>query len=162
MMMFTEFGRRVEENGSLGTDHGTATPMFILGKGVKGGFYGKHPSLTDLDDGNMKMTTDFRRVYATMIDEWLGYENTAAVLKGPFEPLGVFCLDRASNPLRSVQSRKEGITTPRIGSDYRDDSCCASLLCLFSCPAQFLDILSYGSGRPGGSRTETSAATRRS
>ncbi len=90
VMIFTEFGRRVEENGSLGTDHGTATPMFIIGKGVRGGFYGKHPSLTDLDDGNMKMTTDFRRVYATMIKEWLGYDDTAAVLKGRFDPLGVF------------------------------------------------------------------------
>jgi len=90
VMMFTEFGRRVEENGSLGTDHGTATPMFVAGKGVNGGFYGQHPSLTDLDDGNMKMTTDFRRVYATMIKEWLGYDDTQLVLKGRFEPLGVF------------------------------------------------------------------------
>ena len=90
VMIFTEFGRRVEENGSLGTDHGTATPMFVLGKGVKGGFYGQHPSLTDLDDGNLKMTTDFRRVYATMIKEWLGYDDTQTVLKGRFEPLGVF------------------------------------------------------------------------
>jgi uncharacterized protein (DUF1501 family) len=90
MMMFTEFGRRVEENGSLGTDHGTATPMFIVGKGVRGGFYSKHPSLTDLDDGNMKMTTDFRRVYATMIKEWLGYDDVAAVLKGNFDTLSVF------------------------------------------------------------------------
>jgi uncharacterized protein (DUF1501 family) len=90
MMIFTEFGRRVEENGSLGTDHGTATPMFIIGKGVKGGFYGQPPSLTDLDDGNLKMTTDFRRVYATMIREWLGYDDTAAVLKGQFAPLRVF------------------------------------------------------------------------
>jgi uncharacterized protein (DUF1501 family) len=90
VMIFTEFGRRVEENGSLGTDHGTATPMFIIGQGVKGGLYGKHPSLTDLDDGNLKMTTDFRSVYATMIKEWLGYDNTQALLKGRFEPLGVF------------------------------------------------------------------------
>jgi uncharacterized protein (DUF1501 family) len=89
-MIFTEFGRRVEENGSLGTDHGTATPMFIVGQGIKGGFYGRHPSLTDLDDGNMKMTTDFRRVYATMIREWLGYDRPEIVLKGAFEPLGVF------------------------------------------------------------------------
>jgi uncharacterized protein (DUF1501 family) len=90
VMMFTEFGRRVEENGSLGTDHGTATPMFIVGKHVKGGFYGRPPSLTDLDDGNLKMTTDFRSVYATMIKEWLGYDDTQAVLKGRFEPLSVF------------------------------------------------------------------------
>src|SRR5215510_13895383 len=90
MMIFTEFGRRVEENGSLGTDHGTATPMFIVGHGIKGGFYGRHPSLTDLDDGNMKMTTDFRRVYATMIDEWLGCRETPTILKGQFETFKVF------------------------------------------------------------------------
>jgi uncharacterized protein (DUF1501 family) len=90
MMIFTEFGRRVEENGSLGTDHGTATPMFIVGTGVKGGLHGRHPSLTDLDDGNLKMTTDFRRVYATMIEEWLGYEESQAILKGRFQGLGVF------------------------------------------------------------------------
>ena len=90
VMMFTEFGRRVEENASLGTDHGTATPMFVVGTGLEGGLYGQPPSLTDLDDGNLKMTTDFRRVYATMIDEWLGYRDTPAVLKGSFETLGVF------------------------------------------------------------------------
>jgi len=90
VMMFTEFGRRVEENGSLGTDHGTATPMFVFGKHLAPGLYGRPPSLTDLDDGNLKMTTDFRRVYATMIQEWLGYDDTTAVLKGRFDPLGVF------------------------------------------------------------------------
>ena len=90
MMIFTEFGRRVEENGSLGTDHGTATPMFVVGQGVTGGFYGRHPSLTDLDDGNMKMTTDFRRVYATMIKGWLGYDRPDEVLKGKFDPISVF------------------------------------------------------------------------
>jgi uncharacterized protein (DUF1501 family) len=90
VMMFTEFGRRVEENGSLGTDHGTATPMFLFGRHVKGGLYGRPPSLTDLDDGNLKMTTDFRRVYATAIKEWLGYDDTEAILKGRFDALGAF------------------------------------------------------------------------
>ena len=90
VMMFTEFGRRVEENASLGTDHGTATPMFVFGAGVAGGMYGRHPSLTDLDDGNLKMTTDFRRVYATMIAEWLGHADTRSILKGSFEPMGIF------------------------------------------------------------------------
>jgi len=90
VMMFTEFGRRVEENGSLGTDHGTATPMFLFGKHVKGALYGQPPSLTDLDDGNLKMTTDFRRVYATAIKEWLGYDDTDAVLKGRFDTLAAF------------------------------------------------------------------------
>ena len=89
-MMFTEFGRRVEENASLGTDHGTATPMFVIGNGVEGGLHGRHPSLTDLDDGNLKMTTDFRRVYATMIREWLGYKDPESILKGSFESLPLF------------------------------------------------------------------------
>jgi uncharacterized protein (DUF1501 family) len=92
VLMFTEFGRRVEENGSLGTDHGTATPMFMFGKrdAIKGGLYGQPPSLTDLDDGNLKMTTDFRRVYATAIKEWLGYDDTEAILKGRFDTLRAF------------------------------------------------------------------------
>ena len=89
-MQRLSFSRRVEENGSLGTDHGTATPMFVFGRHLSPGFYGRPPSLTDLDDGNLKMTTDFRRVYATMIKEWLGYDDTTAVLKGRFDPLGVF------------------------------------------------------------------------
>jgi uncharacterized protein (DUF1501 family) len=92
VVMFTEFGRRVEENGSLGTDHGTATPMFLFGARdrIKGGLYGQPPSLTDLDDGNLKMTTDFRRVYATSIKEWLGYDDTETILKGRFDSLGAF------------------------------------------------------------------------
>ncbi|HJO02582.1 MAG TPA: DUF1501 domain-containing protein [Acidobacteriota bacterium] len=95
MVLFSEFGRRVEENASLGTDHGTAGPMFVVGKNLEGGFYGKTPSLTDLDDGNLEMTTDFRRVYATVIDEWMGYSNTEAILKGDYQPLGVFSASRA-------------------------------------------------------------------
>ena len=90
IMMFTEFGRRVEENASLGTDHGTATPMFVVGSGVQGGLHGAHPSLTDLDDGNLRMTTDFRRVYATMIEQWLGYKDSASILKDSYEPLQLF------------------------------------------------------------------------
>ena len=90
IVMFTEFGRRVEENGSLGTDHGTATPMFIVGNHVQGGLYGRHPSLTELDDGNLIKTMDFRRVYATMIEEWLKFDDSPTVLKGSFDPLRVF------------------------------------------------------------------------
>lgn len=90
VMIFTEFGRRIEENASEGTDHGTAGPMFIVGPGVRGGFYGDPPGLTDTDDGNLKMTTDFRRVYATMIAEWMGYQDTKLILKGEFPTLGVF------------------------------------------------------------------------
>ncbi|HXM19084.1 MAG TPA: DUF1501 domain-containing protein [Candidatus Tumulicola sp.] len=71
-MTFSEFGRRVEENANRGTDHGTAAPMFLFGGGVKGGLYGDHPSLTDLDYGNLKWHTDFRSVYATVLERWLG------------------------------------------------------------------------------------------
>ena len=90
IMVFSEFGRRVQENASGGTDHGTAGPMFIIGEKVKGGFYGEHPSLTDLDNGNLKVTTDFRRVYATMIKEWLGFDDTKTILNGDFETFKTF------------------------------------------------------------------------
>ena len=57
---------------------------------MEGGLHGRHPSLTDLDDGNLKMTTDFRRVYASMIEEWLGFDDTRLILKGSFEPMRLF------------------------------------------------------------------------
>jgi len=91
LMIFSEFGRRVPENTSLGTDHGAANLMFVAGNHVKGGHYGKIPSLTALDPGdNLMYTTDFRRVYATMIAGWLGYKNTQDLLKGSFEPFDMF------------------------------------------------------------------------
>ena len=89
VMVFSEFGRRVAENANLGTDHGTASVAFVAGKPAKGGHYGAPPSLTDLDDGNMRYTTDFRRVYATMIRSWMG-SDAQAVLKGEFAPLPIF------------------------------------------------------------------------
>lgn len=81
LMAFSEFGRRVAENGSAGTDHGVAGPMFIAGKPVKGGLYGKHPSLTELDRGDLIHTVDFRSVYATLIDDWLGQKHVDALGK---------------------------------------------------------------------------------
>lgn len=90
MLVFSEFGRRVTENTNLGTDHGTANNMYLIGKQVNGGHYGKLPSLVDLDDGNLVYTTDFRRVYATAISGWLGYDNTETLLRGRFEPFPVF------------------------------------------------------------------------
>ncbi|HEY7270118.1 MAG TPA: DUF1501 domain-containing protein [Dehalococcoidia bacterium] len=71
LMTWSEFGRRVKENAQIGTDHGSAGPMFVLGNAVKGGFYGEPPSLTNLDNGNLKFTTDFRAVYATLLERWL-------------------------------------------------------------------------------------------
>ena len=91
VMMFSEFGRRVPENANLGTDHGAANLMFVTGKRIKGGHYGTIPSLTRLDDGdNLVFTTDFRRVYATMISGWLGFKNTEAVLNGSFDTFDMF------------------------------------------------------------------------
>jgi uncharacterized protein (DUF1501 family) len=90
-MVFSEFGRRVPENVSLGTDHGAANLMFVAGTKVKGGHYGQIPSLTKLDEGdNLVYTTDFRRVYATMIAGWLGYRDTKTLLNGEFEGFGMF------------------------------------------------------------------------
>jgi uncharacterized protein (DUF1501 family) len=71
MMTFSEFGRRVAANASLGTDHGTAAPMFVMGKGVQEGVLGNHPSLTNLDQGDLKYGIDFRSVYATILQNWL-------------------------------------------------------------------------------------------
>jgi uncharacterized protein (DUF1501 family) len=72
LLSFSEFGRTIQENGSAGTDHGTAGACFVAGPTVKGGLVGSVPSLTDLDDGEPKMTTDFRSVYATLLGAWLG------------------------------------------------------------------------------------------
>ena len=83
-MTYSEFGRRVQENASSGTDHGAASCMFVVGPGVKGGPVGKHPSLTDLDDGDLKHHTDFRKVYATLLDRWLGVDSKV-VLNGKFD-----------------------------------------------------------------------------
>jgi uncharacterized protein (DUF1501 family) len=67
LMVYSEFGRRLAANASQGTDHGTVGPVFIAGAPVKGGFYGDDPSLTDLDDGDLKATTDFRDTYAELL-----------------------------------------------------------------------------------------------
>jgi uncharacterized protein (DUF1501 family) len=87
-MTFSEFGRRVNENGSKGTDHGSGSCLFVAGPAVKGGPVNKHPSLKneDLDSGDVKYTIDFRRVYATLLDRWLGCDSNA-VLGAKFEPL---------------------------------------------------------------------------
>jgi uncharacterized protein (DUF1501 family) len=76
---------------SLGTDHGAANVMFVAGKPVQGGHYGDIPSLTALDEGdNLRHTTDFRRVYATMIGGWLQHPYAAQLLRGEFEPFDMF------------------------------------------------------------------------
>jgi uncharacterized protein (DUF1501 family) len=86
VMTWSEFGRRVSENGSAGTDHGTAAPMFLLGAAVNGGLYGEAPSLTSLANGNLKFTTDFRSVYASVLGGYLKAPATD-LLGGNFETL---------------------------------------------------------------------------
>jgi uncharacterized protein (DUF1501 family) len=84
---FSEFGRRVEENFSGGTDHGLAQPMFVMGAGVKAGVHGRQPSLTDLDErGNLKMQLDFRGVYAAILERWLCVPSEP-VLQGKYDPV---------------------------------------------------------------------------
>src|SRR5262245_22759090 len=91
VLVFSEFGRTVAENGSAGTDHGTAGPVFLAGPGAKGGLVGEMPSLMELDKkhGDLTVTTDFRRVYATLLEDWLGVPSKPAI-GGDFERLPLF------------------------------------------------------------------------
>jgi uncharacterized protein (DUF1501 family) len=82
-MVFSEFGRRVGQNASGGTDHGTAAPMYFVGPMLRPGLLGTHPSLTDLDQGDLKFTVDFRSIYAAIIEDWLA-GPARQVLNGEF------------------------------------------------------------------------------
>src|SRR5438132_4483358 len=88
LLAFSEFGRTIKENGSAGTDHGTAGAVFLAGPGIQGGVAGAVPSLTDLAGGEPKMTTDFRRVYAAVLEDWLGLA-AKEVVGGQFERLAL-------------------------------------------------------------------------
>jgi uncharacterized protein (DUF1501 family) len=71
-MAFSEFGRRVGQNGSGGTDHGTAAPMYFVGDMLRPGLLGDHPPLERLDEGDLVFNVDFRSVYATVLEDWMG------------------------------------------------------------------------------------------
>jgi uncharacterized protein (DUF1501 family) len=86
LLCFSEFGRRVAENGSAGTDHGAAAPVFLIGRGVQGGLLGQHPSLTSLSNGDLRFTVDFRSVYAGVLRDWLD-GDPAAVLGKTVTPM---------------------------------------------------------------------------
>jgi uncharacterized protein (DUF1501 family) len=88
MITFSEFGRRAHENGSRGTDHGSAAPMFLVGGKVKPGAVGAHPSLTKLEMDNLLHHTDFRQVYAAILDKWLGVKSKD-VLGAEFKHAGI-------------------------------------------------------------------------
>jgi uncharacterized protein (DUF1501 family) len=85
-MTFSEFGRRPNENQSRGTDHGTAAPLFVMGKKLKGGLHGTPPSLQLPKNQDLTFSTDFRQVYATVLDRWLGAAHET-VLGKKFQPL---------------------------------------------------------------------------
>ena len=89
LVAYSEFGRRVAANANEGTDHGTAAPVFVVGRSVAGGFVGAQPSLTDLDAGDLVYDTDFRSVYATVLDQVLG-ADPARILGGDFPQLQLF------------------------------------------------------------------------
>ena len=89
VLAFSEFGRRVAENASEGTDHGAAAPIFLAGAKVHSGPIGKHPSLSDLQDGDLKYHTDFRQVYAAVLDDWLGWPSDAVIGQN-YSPVKVF------------------------------------------------------------------------
>ena len=91
LMTFSEFGRRVKENASGGTDHGAAAPLFLAGGGVKAGLLGQMPSLApkDLFDGDVKYNTDFRSVYATILEKHLGVKSEP-ILKKSFSTINVY------------------------------------------------------------------------
>ncbi|MEL7237594.1 MAG: DUF1501 domain-containing protein, partial [Planctomycetota bacterium] len=97
LMCFSEFGRRVEQNANNGTDHGAAGPMFVCGPEVAGGFYGKPANMDDLERGDLKFNTDFRRIYASMLGGWLNAESSS-VLKGDFEPMPLLASMKPATP----------------------------------------------------------------
>ena len=88
VLAFSEFGRRVAENASGGTDHGTAAPMFLFGDQIKGGLHGNPPDLKNLADGDLRYQTDFRQVYATVLENWL-QTNSEQVLRRKFDKIDV-------------------------------------------------------------------------
>ena len=87
-LTFSEFGRRIAENGSRGTDHGEGSPLFLIGGGVKGGLYGTAPDLSNTNMGNVRFGTDFRSIYATVLERWLG-RPSQTILAGNFAKLPI-------------------------------------------------------------------------
>ncbi|MGB0840073.1 MAG: DUF1501 domain-containing protein [Chitinophagales bacterium] len=87
IMTFSEFGRRVKENESMGTDHGTANNVMVIGKNLRrAGFYNRPSNLTNLDQGDLRFEIDFRQIYATLLERWLG-NNDLSILRGMYKPL---------------------------------------------------------------------------
>jgi uncharacterized protein (DUF1501 family) len=99
VITFSEFGRRVAENASGGTDHGTAAPMLLIGSTVASGVHGQHPSLTDLDQGDLKYQIDFRSVYATVLEKWMSVRSEG-ILGGHYPSVDIL-RPKAGTPVSS-------------------------------------------------------------
>lgn len=116
IMTFSEFGRRVEQNGSRGTDHGTSAPLFLFGPGVAGGLYGSRPNLTDLDNfGNLKHQFNFRNVYHTVLQDWFGFSpgRTAGVIGEDFQSLGFI-----ANPIVTSTTPQQPARSFSLAQNY--------------------------------------------
>jgi len=133
-MTFTEFGRRVYSNASYGTDHGSATPIFLFGKGLKGGVLGTNPDLGDLNGGNLKYAIDYRNVYTSVVQDWFGASNEAMQATG-FDAWTSSRLDLFAGP-SSLPGRDFS------NSNYR-------LLGCFPNPAADITTLEFFMQRPG-------------
>ena len=115
-MTFSEFGRRAISNGSFGTDHGTSAPMFVFGTAVKSPMVGKNPNLSDLDNNNLKMQTDFRQVYAAILTDWFG-TDTATESTTLFRDFPVATVFRAPQTVTATAAYSHGgpfVPKPRI------------------------------------------------
>jgi uncharacterized protein (DUF1501 family) len=133
-MTFTEFGRRVYSNASYGTDHGTATPIFLFGKGLKGGVVGTNPDLNDLNAGNIKFAIDYRNVYTSVVQDWFGASDDAMKATG-FDEWTSSKIDLFSSP------------TGTSGGDFTDNT--TRLLGCYPNPASGNTTLEYFLQKPG-------------
>jgi uncharacterized protein (DUF1501 family) len=125
-MTISEFGRRVESNGT-GTDHGSAAPLFVIGTGVIGGFLGHDPNLADLDTrGNIRMQYDFRQVYASVLGQWFDaseQEITPGALPRHFDQLPIFRTVASSAPVAT-----RGRASFRLGQNYPNPAVSATVI----------------------------------
>ena len=170
IMTFSEFGRRVGQNGSFGTDHGTAAPLFLLGDGVNGGLYGSAPVLDDLDNaGNMKFDIDFRTVYATVLQDWFGIAPEVvqeALLGHSYTSLGF-----VENPVEPVNTDKPFVPVKfELAQNYPNPVRAATTidfslpqagqvrLELFNLEGRKVDVLANGSRSAGNYRIDYDAS----
>ncbi len=111
-MTFTEFGRRVYSNGSYGTDHGSATPIFLFGKGLKGGILGTNPDLNNLHNGNLVYSTDYRQVYTSVVQDWFGASDEAMQATGFDQWVG-----QRLDLIAGVSGVRDDLRNPETGFD---------------------------------------------